>query len=121
MLAYFFSFLAVLAIASSFKLPSNIRNVRNSQRLSVVVDESYAGILPPTGFVHISLLNGLQSQFSIMFTYSFPSLLSLTGFFDPLGLAAALDEPTLKKYRESELKHGRIAMLAALGIPVAEG
>mmetsp|Transcript_32927 Transcript_32927/g.72638 ORF Transcript_32927/g.72638 Transcript_32927/m.72638 type:complete len:308 (-) Transcript_32927:82-1005(-) len=38
--------------------------------------------------------------------------------FDPLGLAANPDR--LKFMRESELKHSRIAMLAAVGWPVAE-
>ena len=38
--------------------------------------------------------------------------------FDPLGFATSLT--TLKAYREAELKHGRLAMLAALGWPVSE-
>jgi len=38
--------------------------------------------------------------------------------FDPLGLATSMK--TLKTYREAELKHGRLAMLAALGWPVSE-
>jgi hypothetical protein len=36
------------------------------------------------------------------------------GFFDPLGFSKT-DDATLKKYRESELKHGRVAMLAVFG------
>jgi hypothetical protein len=36
------------------------------------------------------------------------------GFFDPLGFSKT-DAKTLAKYRESELKHGRVAMLAVLG------
>lgn len=36
------------------------------------------------------------------------------GFFDPLGFSKT-DDATLIKYRESELKHGRVAMLAVLG------
>ena len=38
--------------------------------------------------------------------------------FDPLNLAANPD--TLMKYRNSELKHARLAMLAAVGWPLAE-
>jgi len=41
------------------------------------------------------------------------------GFFDPVGLCPT-DEREFKKFRESELKHGRIAMLAFLGIVVGE-
>jgi Chlorophyll A-B binding protein len=42
------------------------------------------------------------------------------GFFDPLGLAAKADANTLKRYREAELTHGRVAMLAAVGFLVGE-
>jgi hypothetical protein len=38
--------------------------------------------------------------------------------FDPLGLAK--NEETLLVYREAEIKHGRLAMLAAAGWPVSE-
>ncbi len=41
--------------------------------------------------------------------------------FDPLSLAGeGADETKLNGYREAEIKHGRLAMLAALGWPVAE-
>merc|ERR1719150_2145388 len=37
------------------------------------------------------------------------------GFFDPLGLAKDGNTASFKRRRESELKHGRISMLAAMG------
>jgi hypothetical protein len=37
------------------------------------------------------------------------------GFFDPLGFSANADLNTLKRYREAEIVHGRVAMLAAAG------
>ncbi|CAM9363117.1 unnamed protein product [Phaeothamnion confervicola] len=40
--------------------------------------------------------------------------------WDPLGFAAKASAADVKKYREAELKHGRVAMLAALGIITAE-
>jgi len=42
------------------------------------------------------------------------------GFFDPLGLSEGVSEGRLRFYREAELKHGRLGMLAALGFLVAE-
>lgn len=42
------------------------------------------------------------------------------GFFDPLGLSEGKSDEELKKYREAELKHGRVAMVAALGIFTGE-
>ena len=49
-----------------------------------------------------------------------PGALAPMGFFDPLGFAAKADEPTLKRYREAELTHGRVAMLAVVGFLVGE-
>jgi len=37
------------------------------------------------------------------------------GFFDPLGLSKDVDAGRLAFYREAEIKHGRVAMLAAVG------
>merc|ERR1719182_954410 len=42
------------------------------------------------------------------------------GFFDPLGFAADATPGKLLFYREVELKHGRVAMLASLGMLVGE-
>merc|ERR1719335_199119 len=41
-------------------------------------------------------------------------------FFDPLGFTADCSEGKLLFYREVELKHGRVCMLASLGILVGE-
>jgi hypothetical protein len=42
------------------------------------------------------------------------------GFFDPFGFSAGIPEGRLLFYREVELKHGRVCMLASLGFLVAE-
>ena len=42
------------------------------------------------------------------------------GFFDPLALSEGKSEVRVKFLREAELKHGRVAMLAATGFLVAE-
>merc|ERR1712124_69779 len=42
------------------------------------------------------------------------------GFFDPLGFSTTVTGGKLLFYREVELKHGRVAMLAALGMLVGE-
>merc|ERR1711904_505744 len=42
------------------------------------------------------------------------------GFFDPLGFSTTVTGGKLLFYREVELKHGRVAMLASLGILVGE-
>merc|ERR1712193_467433 len=42
------------------------------------------------------------------------------GFFDPLGFTTDAPEGKLLFFRECEVKHGRVAMLASLGILVGE-
>jgi len=42
------------------------------------------------------------------------------GYFDPLGFSASCSPGKLLFYREVELKHGRVGMLATLGILVGE-
>jgi light-harvesting complex I chlorophyll a/b binding protein 1 len=42
------------------------------------------------------------------------------GYFDPSGFTIGASENKIRSYREAELKHGRIAMLAALGFVVGE-
>ncbi|CAB9514409.1 chloroplastic [Seminavis robusta] len=65
----------------------------------------------------ISLLAASASAFSVD---TIPGAIAPTGLFDPLGFAAKADEPTLKRYREAELTHGRVAMLATIGFLVGE-
>ena len=43
-----------------------------------------------------------------------------TGFFDPVGFSNGKDAATVKQYREAELKHGRVAMLATVGLLTQE-
>ena len=40
--------------------------------------------------------------------------------FDPLSLSDGAAPGDIKKWREAEIKHGRVAMLASLGVIVAE-
>merc|ERR1719182_422347 len=53
---------------------------------------------------------------------SLPGVTDPLGFFDPLGFCSADDitEGKVRFYREVELKHGRVGMLAALGFVVGE-
>merc|ERR1711977_740652 len=58
----------------------------------------------------------------VAYAKELPGVLPPMGFFDPLGFCSADDitEGKIKFYREVELKHGRVGMLAALGFLVGE-
>ena len=56
-------------------------------------------------------------QFSVM---DLPGISGPLGFFDPAGFSTDASEGKIKFYREVELKHGRVAMLASLGFLVGE-
>jgi len=58
----------------------------------------------------------------LTYAQSLPGVTAPFGFFDPLGFCSADDvtEGKIKFYREVELKHGRVGMLAALGFLVGE-
>jgi hypothetical protein len=62
-----------------------------------------------------------KSSSALAFTAAdLPGSLAPMGFFDPLGFAEKADEPTLRRYREAETTHGRVAMLAVVGFLVGE-
>lgn len=49
-----------------------------------------------------------------------PGVAGPLGFFDPLDFSANADGATMKRYREAELTHGRVGMLAVLGFLAGE-
>merc|ERR1712227_1161459 len=56
-----------------------------------------------------------------------PGVTDPLGYFDPLGFISndgpsneQMSEGKVRFYREVEIKYGRVAMLAALGFPLAE-
>jgi Chlorophyll A-B binding protein len=65
----------------------------------------------------LGLVAGSVTAFNLE---TLPGALAPVGFFDPLGFAAKADVATLKRYREAELTHGRVAMLATVGFLVGE-
>ena len=67
-----------------------------------------------------SSLQAMYNPSSFDDVQSLPGILNPTGFFDPAGLSNDVSASELKRYREAELTHGRVAMLASLGFLVGE-
>jgi hypothetical protein len=49
-----------------------------------------------------------------------PGALAPMGFFDPAGIASRADDKEIQRYREAEVTHCRVAMLAVVGFLVGE-
>jgi hypothetical protein len=49
-----------------------------------------------------------------------PGITAPFGLFDPLGISTGVPEGRLLFFREAELKHGRVCMLAIIGLLVGE-
>jgi len=54
------------------------------------------------------------------FAWGLPGSLAPVGDFDPLNFAEGTPLSTMRQWREAEVQHGRVSMLAALGLIVTE-
>ena len=64
-------------------------------------------------------LNGWQPD-SSAFAWGLPGLLEPAGTFDPWGFSEGKTLEEMKMYREAEVTHGRVAMLATVGFLAQE-
>jgi len=83
-----------------------------STSLVLFLSSSAAAFMPNTNMAKNSALK--------MSEINLPGALPPVGLFDPLGFAAKANDATLLRYREAEITHGRVAMLAAVGFLVGE-
>jgi len=99
--------------------PSQLRVISPNSPLSmsdvpVEIEEEEVEVVPafPT-------VNGWTADPS-KFCAGLPGSLSPLGEFDPVGFTNDLSVQEIKRYREAEVTHGRVSMLAVLGYFVAE-
>jgi hypothetical protein len=52
--------------------------------------------------------------------YGLPGAISPLGFFDPMGFTKEMELGEVKRFREAEIMHGRVAMMAILGYVIGE-
>ena len=100
------------ASTTSFAAPSAmaVRSTRTNVMMQEAAPVEEVVVIPPFD--------------SKKFAESLPGITGPLGFFDPLGFCTSGDEKVseakIRFYREVELKHARVAMLAAVGFPLAE-
>jgi len=74
---------------------------------------SAAAFAPAPVINSASALNAFSKE-------SLPGAIAPTGLFDPLGFLEKADDATALRYREAEVTHGRVSMLAVIGFLVGE-
>ena len=85
------------------------------KRISTVVQAKVAEQLPRSTMVERQLPTTTDGTVGI-----YGAIAPFKNGFDPLGLSKRITFDDLKRYREAELTHGRVCMLAAVGILVGE-
>lgn len=115
---------ATLGVASAFAPASNVApstSLRMSEPETIteepIVNAEGAVAVPATPAV--TPLNGWVPNASLP-CYGLPGAIAPLGFFDPLGFSKDKELMDVKRLREAEIMHGRVAMMATIGYIIGE-
>jgi len=111
-----FSALVALATCGSAAAFSSSSPMRSTSKLMSTVDAPVEGEVEAEPAI---VINGWTPD-SSKFCAGLPGALAPMGDFDPLGLAEGKSVTEIKRFREAEVTHGRVAMMATLGFLVGE-
>jgi len=109
------SIIALIGAASAFTAPTALKNTQVS---ALRLSENAASISEDPVFVEDPLPKMSQSMPFMVRPAALTGTLAGDVGFDPFGFAKS--EQDLMNYREAEIKHARLAMLAAAGWPISE-
>ena len=113
--------LAILSVSvgavAAFTTPSSSSNahLRMSSESSVETPAEDAAPAAPV----VAPINGWVPDASKP-CYGLPGAIAPLGYFDPLGFCNGRELGGVKRYREAEIMHGRVAMMATIGYLLAE-
>ena len=107
---------AACAFAPSATVVSNsvLRMSESETTTSESVEEPVVAAAPS-----VAAINGWVPDDKLP-CFGLPGTVAPLGFFDPLGLTKGLDLDEVKRFREAEVMHGRVAMMATLGYLIGE-
>merc|ERR1719258_771680 len=108
------SIVLALALSANAYAPAPLRRMTNALRAETAAEEPSEP--PPPKY---PTLNGWTYDPS-KFAGGLPGSLAPLGDFDPLGFLDGVSLSELKRIREAEVTHGRVAMLAVVGYLVGE-
>ena len=124
---------AAIAGASAFAPSSSIGTANTALRMSEPVpteepataEESTASAAAPMAdqveelTSTVTAINGWTPDASLP-CYGLPGAIAPLGFFDPLGFTKDMELDGVKRFREAEIMHGRVAMMATIGYIIGE-
>ena len=109
--------IAVLASSAAAFAPAGASATRSAVSLNADAAPEEAAEAPPAPVV--KLINGWAAD-ATKPCYGLPGAVSPLGFFDPLGFTKDMELNGVKRFREAEIMHGRVAMMATVGYLVGE-
>jgi len=124
-------FTALVGSAAAFAPSSSIGASSSALRMSEpVIEETTATIDAPAAVAAapvvaepivpvVASINGWSADAALP-CYGLPGAVSPLGFFDPIGFTKDMDLNGVKRFREAEVMHGRVAMMATLGYLIGE-
>jgi hypothetical protein len=108
--------LPLLASGAVAFAPNGARTAKSSLSMADVTPSMELQEEPTPSYPTV---NGWKAD-PTKFCAGLPGSVSPLGEFDPLGFTKGLPVQEIKRFRESEVTHGRVAMLAVVGYLVAE-
>ena len=87
-------------------------------RATIIACDANSPVIEPSASVEeMQRWANFEEQFDVR---SLAGVSAPLGFWDPVGFSTSASQGRVRFYREVEIKHGRVAMLAAVGFPLAE-
>mmetsp|Transcript_25886 Transcript_25886/g.38054 ORF Transcript_25886/g.38054 Transcript_25886/m.38054 type:complete len:246 (+) Transcript_25886:105-842(+) len=100
---------------NTVRMQSSIRSTTEEEATEVAAEAAAAPLPDIVPEPVVAPINGWVPNESLP-CYGLPGALAPTGFFDPLGFAqSGITLNEVKRNREAEVMHGRVAMLATVG------
>merc|ERR1719410_1254891 len=113
---------ATIGAACAFAPSSTLKSsaLRMSETVSEVSEEAVVETpVEEAPKSNVVALNGWIPDESLP-CYGLPGAIAPLGFFDPLGFTKDMDLMGVKRFREAEIMHGRVAMMATVGYLIGE-
>jgi len=112
------AFAALSSSAVAFTTPANVASVTTGAYSSTALAADAAPEGEPEPPV-VQMINGWAPDASQP-CYGLPGAVAPLGYFDPLGFLNGAELSKVKRFREAEVMHGRVAMMATVGYLIGE-